>query len=306
MRVESSKVLASGIVALFASFVYMTPTEAAFNGAPVGAGSTGTASNNTDPNNKWTSTLIPNPAISPPAAGGLPDGGYCPWVSNGLAQQGFTKANNWTINYQALPSGGYLALSYYSAWVAPWPKVTMSGGYSYGAIGSSTDAGGATIQTKYTPAGMDPGSAGNPVNYGYIQGIYTNAPLGTNKSSANAFNAGGGYYEYLDNNDASYQNNPSYPFNANGTYFADQPGRILAPFPYGVMQYPNGILWEAQVFVDTVTPNAVGGGGTINIYGNGVWWGFKLTETPEPTPLALLMLGLSGMVLRRRKRIAIN
>ncbi|HMD55148.1 MAG TPA: PEP-CTERM sorting domain-containing protein [Phycisphaerae bacterium] len=302
MSMRSRTLVLTAAAAITANFICLAPVEAGAIGIgpPVAQP---TSSNTTDPNNQWTSTLIaalPNnmgvlsasPATGPisVAAGG------CPWVTNGLAQAGFTKANNWTITYLPLSAKALTAV-YYGAWTAPFPGVNLPSGGYYNPIGTGKDYGGTTFQAQNNLGAA--GSAG----YGYIQAILTNDPLNANVV-ATAFNASGtygnGFYEYLDNRRSNV--NPNYQSAQNKQYLSDQPGRGLAPYPYGVMQYPNGIIWEAQTFIDQFTANAVGGGGTINIYGTGLWWGFQLTQVPEPTPLAFLMLGLTGMVLRRRKR----
>ncbi|HTV49272.1 MAG TPA: PEP-CTERM sorting domain-containing protein [Phycisphaerae bacterium] len=302
MSMRSRTLLLSAAGAIAASFACLAPVQA----GAVGAGppvAQATSTNNTDPNNTWTSTLIaavpnnmgvlPSPTATGPisiAAGG------CPWVVNGLASAGFTAANNWTINYLPMSAKALTAV-YYGAWTAPFPKVNLPDGGYYKAIGSDPDAGGATFEAQ-----NNLGAAGSAA-YGYIQAILTNDPLNANVV-ATAYNASGtygnGFYEYLDNRRSS--TNPNYQSAQGDQYLADQPGRALASFPGGVTQYPNGIIWEAQTFIDQVTPAAMGGGGTINIYGTGLWWGFQLTQVPEPAPFAFLLLGLTGMVLRRRQR----
>jgi PEP-CTERM motif len=279
----STKCYLFGVMALLASFIWLAPTQAAPNYNP--AGGMGSASDNTGPNNIWTSTLNPNPAI--PFS-------YCPWITAGLNAQGFNTNNGWTINtYLTNPTlyslSGSLSMTQYFAWVTTQPTYTINGG-TFGGKGPFIDYGGADALLTYTPMGTDPTGA----NVRWIQGVLTNDPksgLGTN-----GVNVGGGFTEYLDNG-SYYGTNPYYG-NLGGigmgaitsTQLFDAPARSC------VVNGPT-VQWEAQTFISTWNPGAK----TINIYGQGIEWGFNLSAVPEPGPFALLMLGLVGLVLRRHK-----
>jgi hypothetical protein len=269
-------------VTLFAFLVCVSQAQAAFDGSPVSG--PGSASDSL-PNNVWTSTLIPNPAINQAS---------CPWIANGLAAQGFVASNGWTINYKTL-SGG-LSLESYYAWVTDQPTNTIHsvafGGNSHGA-----DWGGADIRLLYTPGVGDP--TGSSVHW--IQAILTDSALNAG-AITNAYDAsstyGAGYYEYLDNS-GTYRLNPDYDNNipttnsnpTTSTEFLDIPSRYQAP--------TGTIHWQAQAFIDTFDSTTK----TVDIYGSGVWWGFNLTATvPEPSAGALTVAGLCVAWARARRR----
>lgn len=278
MTAQSTKRFLFGAMVLLASFIWITPTQAVPNLNPTGLA---VATDSNGPDNVWTSTLVPNPAITFAS---------CPWITAGLNAQGFNAANGWTINTLTLT--GSLSLTNYFAWVTTQPKGTINGS-TFGGKGPAFDYGGADALVTYTPMGTDPSGAG----VFWIQGILTNAPKGG--LGANGVNAGGGFTEYLDNG-SYYGTNPYYG-NLGGigkgaattTQLFDAPARSCTI---------NGpvIQWYAQTFISTWNQ----GTKTINIYGQGIEWGFNLSAVPEPTPLALLMLGLVAMILRRRKRMA--
>jgi PEP-CTERM motif len=276
----STKGYLFGAMALSASFACLAPTEAAFNGNPIGGMASVTDGY---PNNYWTSSLYPNPAIQE---------ANCVWITQGLTAQGFTQANGWTVNTGVALTGS-LSLEKYFAYVTTQPIGNING-TNFGGAGAYADYGGAELRVLYTPGAGDP--TGNSVHW--MQAIYTNSAISAG-AQANAYNYGNGYYAYLDNA-GTYGTNPDYDNNVGtnpttSTEFLDIPGRdVPPPLP------PNSISWYAQVFIDTFNPTTK----TINVYTNGVYWGFNLSDVPEPGPFGLLALGLVGLVLRRRKRSA--
>src|SRR5271155_2208796 len=184
MSMRSRTLVLTAAAAITANFVCLAPVEA----GAVGIGppvAQATSSNTTDPNNQWTSTLI---SALPNSSGALPASpatgpisiaaGGCPWVANGLAQQGYTATNNWTVNYYPTATVGAggptvaLTAVYYGAWTAPFPQVNLPSGGYYKAKGNSTDAGGATWEAQ--------NNLTNSAGYGYLQGILTNDPLNAN------------------------------------------------------------------------------------------------------------------------------
>ena len=278
MSQQSVKIFLVGVAAALVLCASLAPrADAQWNGNPIPANG-GSATDNNGPNNVWSSTLIPNPAIS---------AATCSWITNGLNAQGFNSAGGWTINWVALT--GSLSLQTYYAWVTQQPTENINN-TNFGGQGPFIDFGGADIRVLYTPGNGDP--TGNSVNW--IQGIYTNSPI--SGLGTNYYNAGGGYFEYLDNA-GTYGTNPNYNngVGANpttSTGFLDIPARGGAPY--------TNVLWEAQVFVDTF--NA--GTKTINIYSNGVWWGYNYIAVPEPSTIVLLSIGAVGLVAvawRRRQ-----
>ena len=259
------------MVVPLASLVFVAPVEASWIGIPVGG--LGSASDSL-PNNIWTSTLNPNPALLYSS---------CPWITNGLNVQGFTAQNGWTIDYKTL--NGSLKLEKYFAWVTNRPTETINGTSLGG--GSSIDWGGADFRVLYTPGDNDP--TGKSVDW--IQAIYSDSLLNTPEKYA--YNAGGGCYEYLDN-EGTYTTNPNYDNNygvnpTTSTEFLDIPSRKGAPY--------TSKIFQAQVFIDTFDADTK----TIDIYGSGIWYGFNYTAVPEPSSLVMLGLGVIGLLARRRR-----
>lgn len=213
--------------------------------------------------------------------------GDCPWVIPALQAQGFTKANNWTINTQALV--GDIELDVYMPWTNLRP------GFTQGTIvrpsANVPGQGGAAIGLGYDP---DPSAGSNDpsgVGVHWLQVIHTNNPLDLAWAQANGVNAGGGYYNYIDD-----QGNPAFdPYYdtqaaANTTDFVDRPSRNLG----------TNIDWQAQVFIATETLNNPldrSQGGTLTLY-DGVWWGFTLVApVPEPASILLAGCGLGCLVV---------
>ncbi|HMD53692.1 MAG TPA: hypothetical protein VKJ65_03985 [Phycisphaerae bacterium] len=289
MVMQSAKRFCLGAIVLSASFACLAPVQAAFDGSPVGGPAT--ATDNNGPGNIWTSNLYPNPAIQEAT---------CVWIDQGLAAQGFAPKivngvnTGWTIN-TGVPLSGALSIETYYAWATNQPSETING-TKFGGKGPLNDFGGADFRILYTPGAGDPGTPGQPAAH-WMQAIYTNSALNP-RVIANAFSYGNGYYAYLDNG-GTYGTNPDYDNNVGpnpttSTEFLDLPNRQI-PFP----NPSNYISWYAQVFIDTFNPTTK----TINVYTNGIYWGFSLTDvSPEPQPLAYMMLGLVGLVLRRRWR----
>jgi hypothetical protein len=265
--------------AILVTLTSAAPALAVFNGNPVPAN--GGSASDSNANGVWTSTLDPNPAISQAT---------CPWITNGLNAQGFTAANGWTINY--LPLTGGLSITKYTAWVTQQPTETINA-TNYGGNGPFSFYGGADIGLHYTPQGTD------PTTIHWLQAIYTNQLLNNTIPNYNFVLGGVTYYEYLDNA-GTYNTNPYYdngglapaPDPANNTDFLDIPARAQNPF--------GTTVWQAQAFVSTWDP----GNKIINIYQNGVWWGFDLNAVPEPASLGLLGLGTLTLLQRRRARTA--
>ena len=171
MQNRSPKAL--GLILACAVMSWTTSAFAVFNGAPVGGPASATDSNALG---SWTSTVNPNPAIS---------ASTCPWVTDGLNAQGFTVGTGWTINWKTLT--GSVSIQKYFAYVTQQPTDTINS-LSWGGQGPFAYYGGAEAKLLYTPAGTDPTGA----SVHWIQGLYTNSPLGRGVTYGNAL--GGGYY----------------------------------------------------------------------------------------------------------------
>jgi hypothetical protein len=208
----------------------------------------------------WTSTLNPEPAIQM---------GDCQWLHNALDAHGYNEANGWTITY-GVNLNGTIEIEDYYAWVQP------------GRVG------GAVLKLEYTSGADDPAIA----DANWIQVIRTNDPRAYGQN--NGYNAGAGYYEYIDN-DGNPAGNPFYdwlPGVAGPGWVADQPSRECE------QPCPTYISWDAQMFLATGDLKSK----TLNIYEDGVWWGFEFECVPTPGALALagIGVGLVGWLKRRR------
>jgi hypothetical protein len=212
----------------------------------------------------WTSRLNPEPALRMET---------CPWLSNALDAQGWNADNGWDITYGAALEGTLDVITYY-AWVTTAPTDTI-GGLTYGGGGPHTCWGGAHFRAEYTPMGND------PTDIHWIQVISTNCA--TDFGSGNGYNAGGGYWEYLDNSETPnanpfYDNDPPDP--ATDTEFLDIPTR---PCPDSTCPCAGVCDWDAQVFVATWDERDK----SMTIYEDGIWWGFTMTCVPEPATLVV-------------------
>ncbi|MBN1909214.1 MAG: hypothetical protein JW818_05705 [Pirellulales bacterium] len=209
----------------------------------------------------------------------------CPWITNGLAAQDWDAAHGWTITTGAALEGT-LEIETYYAWVTNAPTDTI-GGSSWGG-GSAECYGGAHFRVEYKPQGND------PTDIHWIQAIYTNCALDHGKT--NGYDAGGGYWEYLDNAETPdtnpfYDNDPPDP--ATATEFLDIPSRYC---PQHECPPCGGTCdWEAQVFIATWDEAA----STITVYEDGIWWGFNLSCVPEPSSFIMWGVVATGMIVCR-------
>ena len=161
--------------------------------------------------------------------------------------------------------------------VRPAQNVAGQGGVAIG-LGYDADT---------SVGSLDPTGAG----VHWVQVIHTNDPLNLAWVQANGVNAGGGYYNYIDD-----EGNPAFnPYYdtlaaANSTDFVDRALRILG----------GNVDWQAQVFLATETltnPLDRSQGGTLTLY-DGVWWGFALVApVPEPASIILAGCGLGCLVV---------
>jgi hypothetical protein len=244
---------------------------AAFDGSPKGGPA---STNDSDLNCSWTSTLNPNPALQMAT---------CPWVVDGLNAQGFNASNGWTVT-TGVHLNGTLVINSYYAWVTKQPTYNF-GGTSWGGGGPFECYGGAVLSAQYTPGTND------PVNIRWMQAIRTDKPTGN--GITNGYNAGGGYYEYLDNAGTT-GTDPFHPSLPNGaadnTYFLDAPARG-GDCPYSAD-------WDAQLFVSTWDQ----ANKKITIYDAGIWWGFDLVCIPEPSSLTFAAMTVTFTLVLRRRR----
>lgn len=222
-----------------------------------------------------TSTLDPNPALQ------MED---CVWMHDALMAQGFTEQNGWTINF-GVDLDGTITIRDYFAWVINEPVVLNRHGTPFGGQAAGP-IGGAVLGLDYDAGPGDP--TGGDVHW--IQVINTDCP--SNHGQENGHNGGGGYWEYIDNAPNS-PGNPFYDeFGAAGSdWFLDIPYRHCGD------GCDNACDWEAQVFL--ATGNLITK--TLDIYEDGVWWGFEL-ECQIPAPGALLVLALGFFTPYRRRR----
>jgi hypothetical protein len=161
------------------------------------------------------------------------------------------------------------------------------------AVGNRTIAGGgAHFRAEYVPGDSD------PTDIHWIQVVSTNCPL--THGTTNGYDAGGGYWQYLDNSDTPktnpfYDNDPPDP--ATATEFLDIPSRCCPDHTcpcYGTCD------WDAQVFVATWDESNK----KMTIYEDGIWWGFEIACVPEPSSFIVwsLLGGLGIIGWRRRRR----
>jgi len=235
------------------------PASAIWSGAPTGAPSDSAS----DGVCQWTSTLNPNPAVQ------MSD---CPWLHNALAAQGYTEGNGWDITFAAELTST-IVIDEYFAWVD-----------------DNVHVGGAQLKLKYENGAGDP--SGSDVHW--IQVIKTDAPTTHGKNTG--YNAGGGYYQYIDN-DGNPTNNPFYdglPGYAGEDWFGDRPQRGCEN------PCPTYWDWDAQVFLATGDLDAK----ELTIYEDGIWWGFdyECVSIPAPGSILLGSLGVSLVGWLRRRR----
>jgi hypothetical protein len=207
------------------------------------------------------STLDPTP-------GSYRISGDCPWVVPALAAQGFSAANNWTIDTAAL--SGSLTLNIYDPWV------NTAAAFNCDTLGTNDrknpQSGGSRICITYQPAGSDP--SGNQVRW--LQVIRTNSA--SNFGQAHGVSVGGGYYHYLDNGYGfgtrknAAGKDPYYGGDdiiSNTGYAAHDKGFLDVP----ARSYLASADWEAQVFIAKGDLELK----KITIY-DGVWWGFQTQQ----------------------------
>lgn len=270
-----------GLRASAAAVVFVSVAQAALipSGAPINPGT------NPAVGTGGRSVLTPAPAVYEIA-------GSCPWLVPALNAEGFSKANGWTINTQALQ--GNIQLNTYNAWVNSYGQVT-AGGMTVAATNAPGD-GGAGITLTYQPntnmGTTDPSGAG----VHWISVIYDNKPTAFEKANGAAYSPG--YTVTLDNGylgGTKVPNNPFYDgvapatgYAGNSTTFIDVPDDVLRS---------NADI-EFQTFIATWNPNDANDrtkGGTITIY-DGVWWGFQL-PVPEPSTWVMLIMGGGGVCI---------
>lgn len=203
-------------------------------------------------------------------------------AKHGLTHRGFTAANGWTILERQL--AGSLTLRTYYAWTTHQPTVTcgdVSGGGQ-----DNGEYGGAAFAISYTPGANDPTGA----QVHWIQGVHHNDP------GFGGFDAGGGFFDLLDNNGST--TDPTYDGNggaADATCFVDVPDSQC------LEGCNNSASFRFSVFVSTFNAATK----TITFYKSGVQWGYDFTCTPVPEPSSWIALGLGlcgTASLRRRPR----
>ena len=211
----------------------------------------------------------------------------CPWVVNGLNQNGFNATNGWNIIWAGAADDQRVlddvSVTFYQAWVVNQPLYTDPNGKKWAGSITNEEAGGASLQLAFNP------TDGNPLKGKTVHWIQAyNESFGGGPSSS-----------FLD-----APQNPTTPFydvfsSAGQTYFRDDPGdkeQERETTPVSDVQF--------QVFL--AFDSGAGGGFTDNvtIYG-GKWWGYQYTASdvvPEPSVLAVGCLGLAGWVVRRAAR----
>ncbi len=255
-------------------------------------------------NPQYVVTATPNPAVFIP-------NGNCPWLlpalsAEGFAQadpnnpRGYTGANGWTINFAEL-SGSFTRQVYYP-WADSAPAYSLNGLNS--AARNTPGNGGDRFSLTYTAGAGDPTGA----NAEWIQVIKANDATGNEKTFG--FNAGGGYYYFLDNfygantpaNNGTM--NPTY----DGGYTVTMNGGTTTYTPKGYLANPttfidtpnspltNGLDDEFQVFLATDNTTTK----TLTIY-DGVWWGYQAATVPEPSTWILLATGCGIVAFARRR-----
>lgn len=187
---------------------------------------------------------------------------------------------------------GDFRLDQNTAWAQTEPAQNFYG-FNFPAV-PRPHSGGAAIAIGYVPGFGDP----EAVDARWIQLIRTNSPSTFGTTYGVGLVDDVGYTWYLDNGWPNQATPPSDPFyggddNNNATGYAGNGRGILDASSRGLA---GGVWWEAWAFMSTRDAR-----GNITIY-DGVHWGFEMTAVPTPGALALFTL--SGLVAYRRRRVA--
>ncbi len=247
----------------------------------------------------------------------------CPWVTNGLANAGYTNANGWNFTWadssndaEMMPD---LSYSIYQPWVVQMPVYTdpygkkWGGSFSGDPSGTKYEAGGGELVASFNPTGSieDPLNAANlpaGASVHWIQAYYgTNYGVQDGSSSGNLDGASGN--PALGSGKPFYDQNSAAGQAPDGSYyFADVPGNTEGEYE---MNPVADIQFQVFLAVDVPGNGLMIGGNTITdnvtIYG-GYWWGFQynaVDATPEPAAFCLLAsgaIGLCAYAWRRRTR----
>jgi hypothetical protein len=219
---------------------------------------------------RWTSTLNPAPAVLTDSTAVLADA---------LDFQKFNPANGWTINYRQL--AGTFKLQTYYAWVNRDPRITC--GDVSGGGGHSGKIGGAAFALTSRPAGNDP--TGAAVHW--VQSVRTNDP------SFGGHQVAGGFYQLVDNDGS--RTDPTYDGNGGA---ADRACFIDVPYAECDADCNNGASYRFVAYIATVDLTAK----RLDVYKNGVSWGYDFSCRPLPEPSTLLSLATGAAMAIRRKR----
>jgi MYXO-CTERM domain-containing protein len=203
-----------------------------------------------------------------------------------LSAQGY--GSDWEIFTPSLR--GDFRLDQYGAWTENEPAHNQYG-FNWAAE-ANAGRGGADIALGYVPGAGDPAVA----DARWLQIIRTNRPLAWGRDNGATLSGDAGFTWYVDNGytvpggmtrDIFYgmdDNVNSTGYAANGRGLIDTPSRTLA----------DGVVWEAWAFLATWDRD----GKAITIY-DGVHWGFTMTAVP--TPGAIALMGLGGLLAARRR-----